>query len=673
MPETGPNPAYMFGLPPERAIEYLESKGLKPSDSYRDVMGAEHARTFTVARTTAEYAKASVLQDIRKYTQDALAEGKTFKQFAAELRPRLQKAGWWGAYDIINPKTGEVLRTVRLGSLSRLRTIYRENMVSAYARGRDEAIEAGKSRRPYGQYIAVLDDVTRHSHAELHGRVFALDDPFWAHFTPPIDYGCRCDKRALNDRDLEKKNLKVEDSKGKLKQVDSDVKDPETGKPFKTHAFRHGSTSTRVHPSFDFAPLQGRPAPPAGKFDPDIQKQYVQAQKEIQSAPAPAPKKAKPAASEAAAKKKLQKADAELAEALSAVGKLHRESYKYERAEYGKLLAAAEKKRDAILRRRETALKDVDPAARAAAAQRKKDWAGEPTLLEKMKNDPITPATEKDYKKRPEFQKVKGKARALTDVWEKTDWESKASQEAYAHYMEGKPLGAAGKEAVAAFRKALKPVKKNMTVYRGMHLAENSPQFAEILKMQPGSEYKGRQQLYTSSSAVHAANFAGRKWALEDRNFRSVMLEIRLPNGTKVMAANLDEMEYILPPESKFRVLEARHTGDGLKELGLPKNTSYLLLELDDGSPAPTAAQKAAAKKQADIEKKKKAEEEAKKKADAEKQKKLEAARKKAEEIKKKKAAEAAAKKKAEAEKKKKLEAARKKAEEIKKRYITRG
>lgn len=69
-------------------------------------------------------------------------------------------------------------------------------------------MEQVKARRPYWQYLAVMDSKTRPSHAALHGKIFPADDPFWNSFYPPNGFNCRCHVRSLSKRQIERYGLK---------------------------------------------------------------------------------------------------------------------------------------------------------------------------------------------------------------------------------------------------------------------------------------------------------------------------------------------------------------------------------------------------------------------------------------------------------------------------------
>ncbi len=181
--------AALFRLRPERAADYLAAKGFKLSGPYWEMDGPQHSHLFTVANL----AKMDILQDIRGAVQQALDEGQTEKWFDKQLVDVLKAKGWWGGKD---------------GSLRRLKTIYRTNLQTAYMTGRHRQAMEQADRRPWAQYLAVMDQRTRPAHAALHGHVFRIDSPAWQVASPPNGYLCRCRARYLSDEDLRKRGLK---------------------------------------------------------------------------------------------------------------------------------------------------------------------------------------------------------------------------------------------------------------------------------------------------------------------------------------------------------------------------------------------------------------------------------------------------------------------------------
>jgi len=195
----------VFGEPPEQAIEYLRRKGFAPSTDWHSVQAAAHARAFTVAQS----AGFDVLHDIRSALIHNMQQGGTLRDFQKNLRPLLEKKGWWG-------KTED---GVQLGSPRRLKTIYRTNLQSAFMAARHAAFMEATATHPYWMYIAVMDGDTRESHAAMHGRVFRHDDPIWHSIIPPNGINCRCRFIALSEDDLKAEGRTVESSEGRLREV----------------------------------------------------------------------------------------------------------------------------------------------------------------------------------------------------------------------------------------------------------------------------------------------------------------------------------------------------------------------------------------------------------------------------------------------------------------------
>ena len=198
-----------FGLKPERAMEYFRAKGMRITRRAQDMAASAHARAFTVAGVL----KAEVLQDIRDALDAALAEGKTYDEFVRNLKPFLQKRGWWGS--VHNPETGEILPG-RAMTPRRLATVYRTNMQSAYMAGRYKAQLENADARPYWTYVAVMDGRTRGSHAAMHNRTFRYDDPIWQAWYPPCGYRCRCRVVARSAAELEADGLALSQGEGRM-------------------------------------------------------------------------------------------------------------------------------------------------------------------------------------------------------------------------------------------------------------------------------------------------------------------------------------------------------------------------------------------------------------------------------------------------------------------------
>ncbi len=194
--------SFSFDLAPKAAMEYLAAKGQKLSFNYDEMMYEAHHKTFTVAKVT----KLDLLADIYESLNRAMAEGIPFEQWKKELKPTLQKYGWWGETTVTNPDTGEV-RDIYVGS-RRLRTIYYTNMRVSQSVGRyKEMMELPLS--VYWKYHAIKDGKSRPSHLALDGMVRHRDDPIWKRIFPPNAWNCRCFVTAHTKAQCERNGWKI--------------------------------------------------------------------------------------------------------------------------------------------------------------------------------------------------------------------------------------------------------------------------------------------------------------------------------------------------------------------------------------------------------------------------------------------------------------------------------
>ena len=194
--------AAIFGMQPENAIAYLKQKNVVVSWDWQDMLDDAHVAAFTIAKS----ASMDVANDIYQAVVHAAESGQTFQDFERDLRPVLERKGWWGRKDVVNPDTGEI-QAATLGTPHRLKTIYLTNLQSAYMARRYAEMAAAKDTHPYWQYVAINDKRTRETHRKLHGRVYAADDAVWGSLYPPLDYRCRCRVRPLSRERGEKQVL----------------------------------------------------------------------------------------------------------------------------------------------------------------------------------------------------------------------------------------------------------------------------------------------------------------------------------------------------------------------------------------------------------------------------------------------------------------------------------
>lgn len=231
MTKTNIDLSYMYKLKPEAAVDYLENKGYKITNDWREMLEDAHAKAFTISKMT----DAELLKDTKKTLEEALSNGWSSAKTQRELTNMFKTRGWWGKQTIIDKNGGE--KTIQLGSPHRVRTIYRQNIQSAYNAGRYLKQLQNVDFAPYFQYICVLDESTRPEHRALHGKVFRYDDPIWASLYPPNGFGCRCIVRQLTAAEVNRKGLDIEASDKYLSYKDVTV-NHDTGETRKVSVFK---------------------------------------------------------------------------------------------------------------------------------------------------------------------------------------------------------------------------------------------------------------------------------------------------------------------------------------------------------------------------------------------------------------------------------------------------
>ncbi|MEX0732851.1 MAG: phage minor head protein [Aquisalimonadaceae bacterium] len=187
------------GPVPKDALDYFNAKDLRVGFSYQDVWREEHAHAFTVAKAM----QVDLLDDMRTAVQAALESGQTYREFARDLTPTLQKKGWWGRGEVTDPVTGEVIEA-QLGSPRRLRTIYRANMRSARAAGQWQRAQRSKGTQPFLLYLLGPSEEHRPEHVGWAGTLLPVDHPWWRDHYPPNGYGCKCHVRQVSRREAER-------------------------------------------------------------------------------------------------------------------------------------------------------------------------------------------------------------------------------------------------------------------------------------------------------------------------------------------------------------------------------------------------------------------------------------------------------------------------------------
>ena len=191
-------------LKPSEAIAYIKSKGLNLTYNYEEMMHEAHHKAFSVAKVT----RLDLLNDIHEAVKTAIEDGTPFENFKKNIKPILQKKGWWGLKKIKDPKTGET-KEVYIGS-RRLKNILNTNRQVAYAVGRYKQ-QSGFKLAVYLQYRALQHGNRREDHQSKHGTIKHRDDSWWNKNYPPNGWGCKCFVTAHSKKEIEKKGWKIHD------------------------------------------------------------------------------------------------------------------------------------------------------------------------------------------------------------------------------------------------------------------------------------------------------------------------------------------------------------------------------------------------------------------------------------------------------------------------------
>lgn len=166
---------------PKVALDYLASKGITVDKRHAAMWDGEHSVAFTVASVS----RVDLLENIKASLERALKNGTTFEAWQKKT-----------VDSFVADKTWPSAR----GDMSvkeRMRVVYETNLRSAYAQGSIENKKRAIKVMPYWQYIASVSARQREEHRAYYGLVIAATDPWWTHYYPPSDYGCKCGVIAL--------------------------------------------------------------------------------------------------------------------------------------------------------------------------------------------------------------------------------------------------------------------------------------------------------------------------------------------------------------------------------------------------------------------------------------------------------------------------------------------
>ena len=198
MPSAAQEFAALQKLTPSEAVDYLQRRN-KVTETYgwQDVWREEHAKQFTISRL----ARADLLQSLQDQITKSVNGELSRRDFMRDSKAMLEKAGWWGTKEVVDPATGEVLKTTF--NNARLKLIYDTNTRQAYAAGQWAQLQETKSTFPYLRYITQRDDTVRPAHRLWDNVTLPIDHPFWRTHRPPNGYRCRCRVVAVSQAEYD--------------------------------------------------------------------------------------------------------------------------------------------------------------------------------------------------------------------------------------------------------------------------------------------------------------------------------------------------------------------------------------------------------------------------------------------------------------------------------------
>lgn len=239
--------ADLYRMPPREAVAYMAGRSwVVPSFNWQDIWQEEHASQFTVSRLTS----ADLLQTFHDLVTRSVAGDLTRTDFLRDARAALSDAGWWGENEVLDPSTGELLRT-RFDA-SRLKLIFDVNTRMAGAAGQWERVQRTKASHPYLRYITKRDGRVRELHRRWDRLTLPVDDAFWEAHLPPNGWRCRCRVVAVTQREFDRGTTPTGEPMIKVAppQVDRAWENPRTGEVLRV--------PSGVDPGFAYNPGKAR-------------------------------------------------------------------------------------------------------------------------------------------------------------------------------------------------------------------------------------------------------------------------------------------------------------------------------------------------------------------------------------------------------------------------------
>lgn len=169
------------------AIDSVRKRVPVPREKWDEMQAEEREHAFTVSQV----ARIDVLQDVLDAVDKAVEDGTAIGDFRDAVSDKLINE--WGGAEIP----------------SRIETIFRTNIQTAYAEGRHaiNSAPAVKEARPYWRYDDTDNDRECEVCHEFHGMIRPADDPVWSRAHPPLHHQCECSVVALSPEEAEEEGI----------------------------------------------------------------------------------------------------------------------------------------------------------------------------------------------------------------------------------------------------------------------------------------------------------------------------------------------------------------------------------------------------------------------------------------------------------------------------------
>lgn len=225
-----------FNLPPKRAVEYLQAKGVEINFDWETASDEAKARAFTAAGVY----KLDILSDLKELVTQAIEKGTPYNEFKTQMLSALASKGYIPKNEGLAPY--------------RLKNIYRQNIQTAYQAGSYKDLDESKKYLPYWKFIAIDDARTTVGCRGKNGTILPADDPFWDKNFPPNHFGCRSNIMGMTKEQATKEGITSAERRNTIMEDNPPAK------------------------GFDYNPGKGW-EPDLSKYDKELVEQYLKENK----------------------------------------------------------------------------------------------------------------------------------------------------------------------------------------------------------------------------------------------------------------------------------------------------------------------------------------------------------------------------------------------------------